>query len=512
MRIYLHYEEEEPNHTAALTCDSTEITFGQLLRQFVDIYNDRFGEDYALDADSLELRSSKKKKLPLKSVAAGSVVDRDDIFVTPSTSKQPRKTAPRPGKPAPSPARPPGAATTPPAAAAPNNVAAPPPPPPVTRQSVVEANSEPEEKEHEVEAEEEEEEESKSSRWTDAAEGVSELHIDPRHKFAMERPAVSFEEDEQMERASPVPTHEHNVQSNCIKCQQHMFYKAQNHLVTCCHCSYLHAAVECSSCGTYFPTTHDQDMLSCPACRHKAPLTSFQERQRKSQSKAEERLPVAAEPNEIHLIVQYYKDKSEVRQKEVDACLRRNIECEHIRHVHILTEEPMDLNHFQKGDKLVQYVQGSWLSYRDAILYAHRFLPGKVVIIANADIHMDSSLGLVRDMDLSGRCLALTRHDVVNGGKARSFNAGAAPISQDAWVFKAPLPEGVLPNVEFLFGKPGCDNRMAYELRRVGIRVTNPCFRVIANHLHESDLRNYVHGRDTVHGAYAAVLPIHSLT
>ncbi len=34
----------------------------------------------------------------------------------------------------------------------------------------------------------------------------------------------------------------------------------------------------------------------------------------------------------------------------------------------------------------------------------------------------------------------------------------------------------------------------------------------IASRRHESDLRNYVHGPDTVHGAYAAVIPIYSLS
>jgi hypothetical protein len=53
----------------------------------------------------------------------------------------------------------------------------------------------------------------------------------------------------------------------------------------------------------------------------------------------------------------------------------------------------MDLSKFTngKGDKVVQYVQGTWLTYRDAVEYSSRFLRKGIVILANADIHFDRS-------------------------------------------------------------------------------------------------------------------------
>ena len=50
------------------------------------------------------------------------------------------------------------------------------------------------------------------------------------------------------------------------------------------------------------------------------------------------------------------------------------------------------------------------------------------------------------------------------------FQGGAAPISQDAWMWKSPLPPA-LSDIDFKLGKPGCDNRFAYELRTAGVRV-----------------------------------------
>jgi hypothetical protein len=63
------------------------------------------------------------------------------------------------------------------------------------------------------------------------------------------------------------------------------------------------------------------------------------------------------------------RDKNAERQVEVDECLRNNLANPHIRHLHVLTETAMDLTHFSKGkgDKLVQYVQGNWLTYRDVV-------------------------------------------------------------------------------------------------------------------------------------------------
>ena len=42
---------------------------------------------------------------------------------------------------------------------------------------------------------------------------------------------------------------------------------------------------------------------------------------------------------------------------------------------------------------------------------------------------------------------------------------------QDAWIWRAPMPPDIC-DIDFKLGKPGCDNRFAYELRAVGVRVS----------------------------------------
>ena len=60
MRVYLHFEQEEPHHTAALTAGSPETTLEDLLQGFLRSYVEHYGEGAAdLNVDALELRSSK---------------------------------------------------------------------------------------------------------------------------------------------------------------------------------------------------------------------------------------------------------------------------------------------------------------------------------------------------------------------------------------------------------------------------------------------------------------------
>lgn len=72
MRVYIHFEEEEPNHTAVLTAAGPETTLDDLLEDFLRSYLDHYGEGAAdLDADAVELRSSKCAPQPARACMCG---------------------------------------------------------------------------------------------------------------------------------------------------------------------------------------------------------------------------------------------------------------------------------------------------------------------------------------------------------------------------------------------------------------------------------------------------------
>ena len=53
--------------------------------------------------------------------------------------------------------------------------------------------------------------------------------------------------------------------------------------------------------------------------------------------------------------------------------------------------------------------------------------------------------------------------------------------SQDAWIFRGPIRR---MESDYPMGVPGCDNRLAEELRRAGYTVLNPSFSIRSYHLH----------------------------
>ena len=63
--------------------------------------------------------------------------------------------------------------------------------------------------------------------------------------------------------------------------------------------------------------------------------------------------------------------------------------------------------------------------------------------------------------------------------------------SQDVWVVTPPLPAAALAGSDFQLGLPGCDNRVAAVLADAGLRLANPCQKVVCRHLHLSDFRHH---------------------
>lgn len=65
-------------------------------------------------------------------------------------------------------------------------------------------------------------------------------------------------------------------------------------------------------------------------------------------------------------------------------------------------------------------MQGTWLTYTDALLYCQRFLRGKICILANADIHFDETLAHVRKIDMGPLNLDPARRFGCGCGAARA--------------------------------------------------------------------------------------------
>lgn len=202
-----------------------------------------------------------------------------------------------------------------------------------------------------------------------------------------------------------------------------------------------------------------------------------------------------------------YLDASAERLHEFLTCIERNAANRKIAAVHVLVEDDIDparllTRHPQLASPKVRLVRhGKRVTYRDFFTYANRELPEQRVIIANADIFFDHTLGRLDGYDLAGRLLCLSRWDL-NDGSWRLFEFAD---SQDAWIFRTPVPEF---NCDFHLGFPGCDNRLAWEAERAGLAVSNPSRSIRAYHLHASGIRRYTEDH-RLHGSTRGVAPVH---
>lgn len=175
----------------------------------------------------------------------------------------------------------------------------------------------------------------------------------------------------------------------------------------------------------------------------------------------------------VNLFFNWYKNPE--RQHEIDFCLQKNREV------------------FDN----VTVVQGR--PTFDQLFQATKLFSNSVNCFCNSDIYF-TDLSQIRNIK-ENECYALSRYDQKDG-YVSFFNRAD---SQDAWVFK-----GAVKNVQapFPMGLWGCDNRLAYEIKRAGYDLKNPSLSIKTIHLHAIDRRNHKRTpENTVPGPYLCLTP-----
>ncbi len=103
-----------------------------------------------------------------------------------------------------------------------------------------------------------------------------------------------------------------------------------------------------------------------------------------------------------------------------------------------------------------------------------------VCVIANSDVFFTRrallQIGVSHTAD---QCYCLTRWDLHPEIKLYDVNC-----SQDAWVFRGPPRLNVACDFPLGGARPGCDNKIAYELRAAGYTVLNPSKSIKMYHAH----------------------------
>jgi len=188
----------------------------------------------------------------------------------------------------------------------------------------------------------------------------------------------------------------------------------------------------------------------------------------------------------VNLFTTWYNEKRSERVSEYLECIQKNIENQYIDKIYIMCDEGSEFNHIQHS-KIVLLNNMMRATYRKMFEVINEITTSyDINIIANTDIYFDNTIKLIFNKINSNRVFCLTRWDIKENGQSLFHDRRD---SQDAWIFLGKIRDGM--QASFFLGKPGCDNRIAYEIMNAGYEVLNPSLSIILNHIHSSNIRNY---------------------
>jgi hypothetical protein len=210
----------------------------------------------------------------------------------------------------------------------------------------------------------------------------------------------------------------------------------------------------------------------------------------------------------INIFCQFFLPRTEERITEIRDCLRRNVENAAVTRIYLLNERIYTTEELGvASDKIVQVDVSRRLRFSDVFDYiASESIAGYNVIV-NSDIFVDETIDHLRTTTLhtTKSMMALLRYEW-NNGEPNLF--GPRMDSQDTWiVHSAHTPTASQrPAFAFEFGKPGCDNKLAYLFTILGYTIINDPALIRTYHAHREMTRDYTI-KDRVDPPYAMVIP-----
>ena len=160
------------------------------------------------------------------------------------------------------------------------------------------------------------------------------------------------------------------------------------------------------------------------------------------------------------LIQNYYIDKNEARQLEIDKCLEYNVANPHITKIVLLIETEARPTIESKKIEVVRVPNRP--TFTELFETGNTFSSvNDVIIISNSDIYFDKTIALANEIG-ENECYALSRWNMVNGGLVPFHHSD----SQDTWIMRNPIKE---VKVDFTLGVPGCCSaESVIKYRRIG--------------------------------------------
>lgn len=220
--------------------------------------------------------------------------------------------------------------------------------------------------------------------------------------------------------------------------------------------------------------------------------------------------PLTLEPTKlcsdpIYLLTQFFIPKDKTRQREVRYCLQKNCENPNIRKILLVNERKYSNQELgvkePHTNKIQQIITGKRLLFRDIFDTIDQEKIQGYIVAVNSDIMLDSTIEKIHYTNISQTpsMVALLRYEYddvyvpfeTNCNQSRLF--GPRGDSQDTWIIhsKQNIAETDRALFDFPFGKPGCDNKMAFLFHWLGYSVYNDPLAIRTYHYHRSKTREY---------------------
>jgi hypothetical protein len=202
-----------------------------------------------------------------------------------------------------------------------------------------------------------------------------------------------------------------------------------------------------------------------------------------------------------NLIVNYYIDSVEERQKELDFCLSKNLQNKYIDNVIVImslgVSKQFELKYAEHKDKIIPVIMEKRPSYNDYFFLLNKAFESKsnVNFISNLDIIIPEQTVIYSKFYLNHEkvCLALTRYDINSVQNYESNSTFFDRVdSQDTWIFQGGIDNII--GADFTLGVAGCDNGVAHLLESSGYELKNPSKTLKTYHYHLTNIRNYIDG------------------
>jgi len=200
----------------------------------------------------------------------------------------------------------------------------------------------------------------------------------------------------------------------------------------------------------------------------------------------------------MNLYLNYFIPENGKRKIELNKALEANIANRFIKKIIILSNDPVPF----KSDKIEEYPIKGMPTYKD---FFDLFEEDQINVLSNLDISYNETIRHAERLE-NRTAYCITRHEIDAGGNLITFGAfhgkSAKPEwSQDTWIVrgkcKVDIPEnataqhtmtGQFKDIPFVMGVAGCDNLMAYYLKKKYV-VKNPQTQIVCKHHHASQYR-----------------------